>query len=166
MNKRYLPIFVVGLFAVIITMFFITKNNSAKAFESLQKASSEQIENLRFYKDPIRSDGGGLDLLITDKADIENLIAAFKKMSPSSRSLKGLSSERVYRIRFSLKGETGSVLTLNIYKCKELAGKGFIIMDQGESFVTPGGNYESEELLRFAEDYEKKPGFEKIGGAY
>ena len=166
LNQRQLKIFVVSLFSLIIILLFISKMRESNIHDEILQADISQIENVRFYRDFLRNEGGGLNLAITEEADLKELLRLLQEMKSSNHSLKSLTTVALYRIQLNLKVNENRLLTFNIYRSEETGDLGVISLDQGENLIVPGGQFESEELLRWVENMKKREVFKDIGGDY
>ena len=59
-----------------------------------------------------------------------------------------------------------SFITIIIHKADQTGDVGIISINEGETFQSDGGTYESPELLKWAEKMQTKKGFENIKGYY
>ncbi|MBN2892416.1 MAG: hypothetical protein JXL97_11160 [Bacteroidales bacterium] len=162
--KKY--VFVFGLFIFIGIMIFIVKSRESDVYQEIQSADLSQIENVKFFKDGIRNEGGYLDIPISDKQDLSDFLKILKTIKPSSASLKTLDVLMLYRIQLTLNVEKSRFLTIDIYRCQETVNVGIISIDEGETLVKSDGTYESSELLEWVEKMKLKEGYEEIGGKY
>ncbi len=166
MNQKQLLIFVLALFSLIIILLLITKSRESNIYSEIKEANLSQIENIRFFKDALRNEGGGLNLPITEEADLTVFLQLLQSMQSSSESLKTLTVTSLYRIQFALKVDEERLLTLNIYRCEQTGDLGVISISQGDALTFPGGIFESIELLKWIEEMQKREEFETIGGNY
>lgn len=165
MNKKQIIIFVAILFSIIITLFIISEKRKSYVYNELMFAHLSDLSHIHFYKDFLRNDGD-LHLSIKSARDKKNFVKALKTINPSNLLIRSLNVMRLYRIRFNLHANEERLLTLDIHKTEETGNTGIITISLGDVIVSSAGVYESKELLQWIEKMEKKPGFEKIGGAY
>lgn len=156
-------LFILGSF--FLTFIFSSCINN-KVFDEIKGAKLTQIENLEFYKDGLRNDGGYLDIPITDEQDQQDFLDILQKIEPSGVSLKSLDVIMLYRVRFNLKVTDNRLITVNIYRGEQTGDKGIITIDEGDTFVRSIGTFESEDLLRWVENMKQKDEFNEIGGKY
>ena len=74
LNQKQLKIFAFSLFSLIILLLIISKTREWNIHDDIVEAELSQIENVRFYRDPIRNQGGGQNLPITKEADLTELL--------------------------------------------------------------------------------------------
>ena len=166
MNQKQLLIFVSLLFSVIIILVIITKSRESDIYSEIKSANLSQIENVRFFKDGLRNEGGSQNLPITEEADLKEFLQLLQSMQPSNESLKTLTTVSLYRIQFTLKVEDEKLITVNIYRCEQTGDLGIISISQGDALSFSGGIYESVELLKWLEEMKTRKDFEDIGGNY
>jgi hypothetical protein len=162
MSQKQLLIFVPILFSIVGILAFMSYNRSSNVYKEILKADISQIKNVKFYKDYLRDDEG-LDLPINKKTDLEAFLVALKTMKSTSRALKSVKTEKLYKVQLNLVVEDDRLLTINIHRTEETGDLGIISIDQEG---TSGGSYESSELLNWVEKMKQKPEFEKIGITY
>ena len=166
MSQKNLKFFVFGLFGVIGILFFITKSKESDVFKEIKQADLTTVENVKFYRDFLRNDGGELNVPNLNDQEVEELLDILKRMDKATVTLKSLEVEMLYRIRMNLKVKKNRTLIINVYRCVETGDVGQITIDQGENLISSGGEYHSAELLEWVENMKLKDGYEDIGGAY
>jgi len=165
MSKKKLQIFAITLISFVVIMIIIIKLNEKSMYNSILESSPEQYDNVRFYKDYLRDDGD-LDLFLTDKKDISDFVSALKTMKSTSFQIKTLENIVWYKLQFNLNQPEKKVFTIMIHRSDQSGDTGVISINEGETFQTSGGTYESKELLKWAENMQIKKGFENIKGTY
>lgn len=155
-----LKVFVLGLFTVIGVLFFVMQKREADMFSEIQSILENQLEGIEFYKDGLR-DSESLNLPLTDKNELNEFLSYLKIMKPSNRQIRLLTRVAIVKIRF--KTNTGRLLQLTIHQSVETGNMGVISLAEIGSVVeTPGGVYESAELLGWTKKISEKKGYENI----
>jgi len=165
LNPKQLRIFVLILFTFVASMFalkFLKKNDF---HDTLLKAEIMDFQNIRFYKDYMRDDAG-LNLPLKDSADIISFVSALKTVESSSQAIKSLAYNKRIKLQFGLGKKEPKIITVTIYRSPKTGETGTITIDQGETFVQSIGTFSSEKLLEWAENMEKKPGYDKISSKF
>lgn len=165
MNQKQIKAFALILFSIIGFLILLTIKKKSDIFDDILKSDVAHLHNVKFYKDFLRNEGG-LNIPIKDRTEIKTFLTALKTIQKTGYTLKSLTTKTLYRVRFNLKVAENRLLTINIYKNHETGNLGIITINEGDTFVTSGGTYESKELLSWAEKIKKKKGYKKIGGAY
>lgn len=166
MNKKQTLIFVSVLFSVILILVVISKLGENNIFEELSKADINQIENLEFYRDGLRNEDGSLNLPIEEEKYKKECLDLLKNMQASGHTIKSLTTEYLYRIRFTLTVTESRLLTINVYRFKETGNLGIITIDEGDTFVASRGQYQSEALLKWLEKMKNTKKYKNIGSTY
>ncbi len=155
------------LFSVVIGGILLVQNRNDLYYEKMMNLTEENLSSLRFYQDGLR-DPRSLDLPVTQKEDIQNFLRSMKTMKPSSWAIKSLNHKILTQMRMEfLEKSEKQIFTIQIFRADQTGDLGIIsISREGSVFTTPGGIYESKQLLDWAEEMGKREGFENITISY
>jgi hypothetical protein len=166
MNQSQLFLFVGLIFTFVIGGFLFTQKRSSNYHEKIIHLDLNKIISIKFYQDSLR-DSRDLDIPITDKKDQENFLAALKTLTPSHWAIRSLHNKIRTQMRFEFNDEEKQLFTIEIYRSEQTGDTGIVsISKEGSIFTSPGGVYESKQLLQWVEELSKRKGFENISITY
>ncbi|MBN2663243.1 MAG: hypothetical protein JXR68_06305 [Bacteroidales bacterium] len=166
MDQKKILFLVVGIFSFIFVVIILQIRTKSNFKEDIIAATNNQFEEVEFYKDYLRDDAD-LNLKIADQQDIDDFISILKTITPASYSIKSLDVEKWYKLRFYfVTNGKRKLITVEVLKAAQTGDVGVISITKGDVGVTSIGIFGSEELLKWAENMQNKPGYENISGSY
>lgn len=157
---------VAALFTVVIGGFVFKQFRDRLYHEQIKNLRIENIVRLSFCQDSLR-DPRNLDLPILDKRDLAEFLVAIKGIVPTSRAIKSLRLSKRYPVRLEIRGENEEIFSITIYRAEQTGDIGIVTLDKEVSILSAsGGNYQSEELLKWVEKIGKRKGFEAIEASF
>lgn len=163
MDKKKSAFLVLGIFVLLAITIIVKSKTKSNFYKELQTATNEQFENIMFYKDYIRDDEG-LETLISDEKDINDFISILKSIQPAGYTIKSLTVEVVYKVRFNfVENGKNKLITVEVYRTEQTGDDGVISIMKGNTGVTEIGMFSSPELLKWIEGMEQKHEYSNIG---
>ena len=152
MQRAQLKKCVSVLFAEVIGGIIFTQSRTSSHHNELKQLEATQILSLRFYQNSLR-DPRNLDLPVTEKKDIESFVAAIRNLTKTRWAIKSLDMVMRIPIRVETRTNAKTLYSVDIHRSRQTGDTGIISINKEDSiFTTPAGVYESEDLLRWAED--------------
>lgn len=139
------------MFVALAGGIIFIKIRSSRHNDTLSRLELKHVASLRFFQDHLR-DPRDLDLRVAENKDIEGFVAAIRTLRPSDWALKSLTRQMRISMRLELLNGTKTLYSVDIFRTEQTGNAGIIkISQEGSVFTTPGGLYESADLLQWAE---------------